>query len=1215
MPNKPTVEPEFLTPTHPVELAEPAQVPDLPELDNRHALLWPMLLLVLSLAVTAFVWRNARQQVDQNLQRDFEQRVATLTTAVNYSLAAQAQQLRSLAGFFQASSEVTPEDFHNYFNTIQPDGQDIDFAAMAHLQYLPSAELKEYIRRKHQQDNRAYQLFPPGPRDFYTPIRLIEPLDERNQKIIGFDASSKSGVRATLLRTRDSGQVGMTPKTLMRQDAGEVSGFVMYQPIYRNTSAIQGDIAQRQAALTGWVGMAFRMQPLMERLLSSDMKVLHVQVYDGDAITPQSLFFDSAPPAAGPSPVVAPAPKRFQSVQRIAFGGQTWTLAVQAAPGFVPADANDVPRLLAMAGALLSLLLSFGLWQAIRSQRLRVHMVTRQAALAQAHAVEAQRTQTMRELRDNEYAARLAMDNANRALAELEVQKYALDQHAIVATTDLQGKITYANARFCEISGYSNHELLGRDHAMLNSGTHPHGFFQAMYDQISLGQVWHGEVCNRAKDGHLYWVNTTVVPFMNSHGKPEKYIAIRADITERKQAELELLGHRNHLEDLVQARTAQLRQAEEAAQAANRAKSEFLANMSHEIRTPMNGVIGMVDILQETELKPAQQRMLGTIHVSSLALLQVLNDILDFSKMEAGKMTVESVPMHLREVAEGVAQLMVSLPASKATELSLFVSPELPDWLLGDPSRLRQVLLNLLGNAIKFSANKGKTEALVSLHIEPCRLAGGADGVRLSVIDNGIGMSPEVVAKLFQPFTQADESTARKFGGTGLGLSISQRLVELMGGRITVRSTLGEGSEFTVELPLQLAPPERQLQPMPGLAGVLVLLVAQKPSAIKIRSAYCQAAGAQTHVVPDIAAAQHWLAHTAPTMPCVVLIDRNVNASVSQLGLPAEVSVVRMVRQGNHDYPGEHTVAARPLIFRDFIAALAQAGGQLTPSDPDHAHERRQHPRPPAPTLAQAVLSQRLILLAEDNETNRDVLQEQLRLLGYTCEVAVDGAVALRMWQNSPGRYALLLTDCHMPNLDGFGLTEVIRAQEPAGTRLPIIAVTANAMQGEAERCRQRGMDDYLSKPLRMKELATMLGKWLPLDAMAPQAPDGHAADTPRHEDAPFPIWNPNTLSELVGDNPALHKRFLEKFLANAEKQVANILVAVAAEDADTVGGVAHALKSAARSVGALALGELCESLETAGHDHDAAKCSTLAVGLTSTYQAAAGNIRHHLDL
>jgi PAS domain S-box-containing protein len=590
----------------------------------------------------------------------------------------------------------------------------------------------------------------------------------------------------------------------------------------------------------------------------------------------------------------------------------------------------------------------------------------------------------------------------------------------------------------------------------------------------------------RCKDGHYIWtLGRGLVVSHSADGRPLRLVGTQEDITECKRVE-------------------------DAAHAANRAKSEFLANMSHEIRTPMNGVVGMVDILQETEMTPAQHRMLGTIQQSSVALLQILNDILDFSKIEAGKLDVESIPTHLTELAQGVVQLMEPVARAKSIELSVEVNPALPAWTLGDPVRLRQVLLNLLGNAVKFTRTTAASahSARVSLRLDPCLLADSSAGIRIAVQDNGIGMAREVVAKLFQPFTQADESTARQFGGTGLGLSISQRLVALMGGRLTVTSEPGVGSELAVELPLLPCEPG-QLKP----------------------------------------------------------------ALRSQPALPVE-----------------------------------------------HRMRPRTGPRPSTPTVEEAVQSQRLILLAEDNETNRDVMLEQLHLLGYACEMAEDGALALQLWRagqaQTPARYALLLTDCHMPNLDGFGLTQAIRQTETAGTHLPIIAITANAMQGEAQRCRERGMDDYLSKPLRMQELAAVLGKWLPLPAGVPDValdPQRPAPVNDAENEAALPVWSPATLTELVGDNPVVHTRLLKKFLTTATAQVTGITAAAAANDTTTLAGIAHTLKSAARSVGALALGELCQSLETAGRAGDATACRELTGGLDTAWTVVGAKICDHL--
>ena len=394
-------------------------------------------------------------------------------------------------------------------------------------------------------------------------------------------------------------------------------------------------------------------------------------------------------------------------------------------------------------------------------------------------------------------------------------------------------------------------------------------------------------------NGMLFWVHLRICDIQFEQGKLA-LVLVLTDITACKQAE-------------------------EAALAANRAKSDFLANMSHEIRTPMNGMVGMVDILQQSELTPDQHRMLSTMAQSSHALLHILNDILDYSKIEAGGLHVEHIATHLNDVIDSVVQLMHISACAKSIDLSVWVAPELPQWVFSDPVRLRQVLLNLIGNAIKFTPGTPEQPGKVVLHVESCHLTDGQKGMRLRVADNGIGMTPKVVANLFQPFVQADASTTRKFGGTGLGLSISQRLVILMGGRIRVQSQLTQGSEFTVELPL-----------LPALAG------------------------------------------------------RSLDST------------------------------------RDHILS----------------------PRPSAPSGAQAAANGQLILLAEDNEINRDVLSEQLRMLGYAAEVAEDGAIAFEMWQN--GCYALLLTDCHMPNnTDSLVRPAAARNSGDTSTR-PVVSISTS---------------------------------------------------------------------------------------------------------------------------------------------------------------------------
>ena len=807
---------------------------------------------------------------------------------------------------------------------------------------------------------------------------------------------------------------------------------------------------------------------------------------------------------------------------------------------------------------------------------------------------------------------------------DLERRQFALDQHAIVSITDLAGTITYVNDLFCVISQYSSAELLGQNHRILNSGHHPAEMFDELWQTICEGKVWHGEILNRNKYGSLYWTVTTIVPVLGKDGLPEQYISIRTDTTERKKNE-------------------------DAANSANRAKSDFLANMSHEIRTPMNGVIGMIDILQETPLLPEQKRILMTIQQSSLALLQILNDILDLSKIEACKLNIENIPTYLPDLVESTMLLILALSKTSSVKLCLFIAPELASWFECDPTRVRQVLLNLLGNAVKFSVIDAKHYPQVTLRVTPCMFSDGKSGVRFTVLDNGIGMSDTVVSKLFQPFMQADESTARQFGGTGLGLSITYRLVELMNGRISVRSALGKGSEFIVELPLMRCEPGRKLTSKPSLSGIFLIVVTDDAFDIEVLRSYGQFEGAQVEIVADIAAAGSLLMQSPDQMEnTVLLIGLSIETPTKELNLPHKVGVVRMVLRENECFDSDLKLFTRPLLKDDFMVAIAQAGGRLNKAFPEIKIERRTRVRTVSMSIEEAVLAKRLILLADDNETNRDVIEEQLRMLGHTCEIAADGEIALQMWKKNPTRYALLLTDCHMPNLDGFALTEAIRRAEPKGTHLPVIAVTANAMNGITQRCHERGMDDYLSKPLRMNELRRILDKWLPLNdkqlikerkeagllTESNSEPNSQPSfeisldrieeldqsqqiplylNLKEYEFSTFPIWSADTLRDLLGDKPPLHRRMLEKFLLNAEKQVSEILAASTSGDTKKLYEVAHTLKSAANSVGALALGDLCQQIETAGVADDNAQCLSLMGDLVDAHNAASAAIHHYL--
>ena len=403
---------------------------------------------------------------------------------------------------------------------------------------------------------------------------------------------------------------------------------------------------------------------------------------------------------------------------------------------------------------------------------------------------------------------KLVQSHLAAALREGEAFLHTLHTHAIVSMTDRRGTIVDVNHNFCAISQYGRDELIGQNHRIVNSGTHPSAFWLGMWTTITSGKPWRGEICNRARDGSLYWVDSMIAPVPGADGSVERYYSIRFDITQHKADE------------------SRLREAMSRAESASRAKSEFLATMSHEIRSPMNAVLGLTYLLGQSRLDAEQRHFLDRIHVASRGLLQIIDDVLDISKIEAGELTLLDEPISPRAVAQDAVAMASALAEGKPVRVHASVDPDVPGRVMGDGLRLAQVLTNLLSNAVKFTA-----EGEVSMHLDRRVADDGGTWLRIRVRDTGIGMDADALQRIFQPFVQADAGTTRRFGGTGLGLSIVRRLVGMMGGRIEVDSQPGAGSEFRVELPCVKADPgapDRGRDPaLPDdvLAGHTILVV------------------------------------------------------------------------------------------------------------------------------------------------------------------------------------------------------------------------------------------------------------------------------------------------------------------------------------------------------------------------------------------------------
>ncbi len=563
-----------------------------------------------------------------------------------------------------------------------------------------------------------------------------------------------------------------------------------------------------------------------------------------------------------------------------------------------------------------------------------------------------------------------ALTSSEVALNNLEHQKRALDAHAIVSITDLAGDITYVNERFCAISGYSREELLRANHRISNSGHHPPEFFRELWATIAAGKVWHGQFCNRSKDGSIYWVESTLFPLLDLSGKPHHYIGIRTDITEGKNANEEILHLNASLEERVRQRTKELEEKAQQLALTSQYKSEFLANMSHELRTPLNSLLILSQLLAENDennLSEQQIKYAKIINGSGKDLLALINEILDLSKIESGTVTLDLEDVSFANVHESIERHFRHVAESRGLGFSVELAPGLPPSLYTDAQRLQQVLKNLLSNAFKFT-QKGQVAVRIAAvesgwSVDHAGLNRAGAVIGFFVTDSGIGLAADKQKIIFEAFQQASTGTTRQYGGTGLGLSISRELAWLLGGELhLVESEIGKGSTFVLYLPLRAPEP----------------------------------------------------------------------------------------------------------------------GQELLGSDPNNSLAARAAIKPGEPLLIiqdDADLAGKKVLVVDDDRLNILVLTALLKRRKMAVIVAENGSKAIDALGNNPD-VDIVLMDIMMPVMDGYEAMRQIRQMKQFES-LPMIALTANAMKGDREKCIAAGASDYLSKPVNTNQLLSLLRVWL----------------------------------------------------------------------------------------------------------------------------------------
>lgn len=995
------------------------------------------------LCVTIVAWHFISSSTERHAEERFNFIADNVKQRVDERMGVYASLLHAGQGMFSAANRVERSDWKQFVEHLKINRDFPGIQGMGYGKWIGPDGIAGLETGAHADGLAGFHLWPKGDRREYVPVLYIEPPSGRNQRALGYDMFSEPARQAAMIRARDSGEAAISRKiTLVQENTENMQwGFVMFLPIYRNGAAVSTR-EQRIAALEGYAFSSFRMDDLMTGILGRSLPEVALQIYDGDAETADALMYSSDP---GSARSITDYPNVFTVRKTISAANEerNWTLRITSLPAFEASIDRQKSHIVLIAGTMISLLF-FGVVSNLT--------VTRETAKTLADEMTVALEDTNRTLHQSEERFRLLTSR---------VKDYS------ILLLDPQGFVLTWNEGAERLKGYKEDEIVGRS-------------FECFYTEEDIAAGKPAEALEHArnagqdentgwrkrKDGSIFYADTLLTAIRDDQQQLIGFAKITRDITQEKRVEKEL------------------RSAIEQAESASRAKSEFVANMSHELRTPMNAVLGMTYLLGSSTLSPDQRKYLDMIRASGQSLLDILNDILDFSKIEAGRMELSIAEFRLGDVLDAIATIMSVNAGEKDLELTIGVEVGVPQMLIGDALRLQQIMINLVGNAIKFTEH-----GEVSVLIEIAERKGDIANLRFRVRDTGIGMTEEQQARLFSPFTQADSSTTRRFGGSGLGLTICRRLCDLMNGSIDLYSESGVGSEFCANIPLQIAVDQEDSKRPRNVMGELRILVVDDNRTSRdyllktVQTWNWHAVGAASGAEAIECMHAAW---QSGSFFDAVLVDWQMPGmdgiatmqAIRDLLPASSMPIILMVSAFGRGKLMNQTASSqadliliKPVTTCSLFDTLYEALVQKSKGKQIVAIDIGKH-------LMEHHLEGVKILLAEDNTMNQIVAKGMLEQAGASVDIVENGKMAVDLLRAAPQRYDMVLMDVQMPVMDGFAATQVIRSE--LGLSLPILAMTAGVTESERMQCIAAGMDDFIAKPIDLGQMFATIAQHLP---------------------------------------------------------------------------------------------------------------------------------------